>query len=154
MDHVSCKLIKSLMEHDCIHDKFMCHIKTNDAAFQSILTLHCHYTQWDISTAVRDYAFNLRAIENSLQLVIATFNLTKSYHQAKKLSSESPDKVHSQVQTPKIKKSKAHLDFRILYLSSKSQDKVQTPKSKREKAPLDFRILYCHLSTPHHTTPP
>ena len=32
-----------------------------------------------------------------------------------KLSSESPDKVQSQVQTPKIKRSKTPLDFRILY---------------------------------------
>ena len=41
------------------------------------------------------------------------------------MSSESQDEVQSQVQTP-----------------------VQTPKIKRSKAPLDFRILYCHLSTP------
>ena len=41
------------------------------------------------------------------------------------VESESPDEVQSQVQTPKI---------------------------KRSNAPLDFRILYCHLSTP--PTPP
>ena len=33
------------------------------------------------------------------------------------------------------------------------QSQVQTPKIKRSKAPLDFCLLYCHLFTPPHPTP-